>query len=69
MLTCAGVLNRSSTISESPRIHLDVDGRPAASLNTPGYVYRDHFIIGSNVNEYSVPGAVRAYNVRTGKRE
>lgn len=58
---------------EGGRIHLgddlDVEGRPAASLNTPGHVYQDLLIIGTNVSEYTVPGAIRAYDVRTGKRE
>jgi len=48
--------------------NLDVDGTPKVYLNTPGYVYRDKIIIGANVAE-SVPGAVRAFDARTGERE
>lgn len=46
---------------------MDVEGRPGVYLNTPGYVYRDMIIIGANVAE-SVPGAVRAFDARTGER-
>ena len=47
---------------------LDVPGRPNVYLNTPGQVYKDMFIIGTNVPE-NVPGAVRAFDVRTGERK
>ncbi|MCB0685411.1 MAG: PQQ-binding-like beta-propeller repeat protein [Saprospiraceae bacterium] len=47
---------------------LDVDGRPNVGLNTPGYIYQDMFIIGTNVPE-NVPGAIRAFDVRSGKRK
>lgn len=47
---------------------LDVEGRPNVGLNTPGYVYRNMFIIGTNVPE-DVPGAIRAFDVRTGVRK
>ena len=60
------------SFGEGGWIHLgdgmDVEGRPNVSLNTPGYVYRDLFIIGANVNE-DVPGAVRAFDIRSGKRK
>src|SRR5690606_26186991 len=44
---------------------MDVEGRPNVGLNTPGYVYRDMIIIGANVAE-DVPGAIRAFDARTG---
>ena len=47
---------------------LDVEGRPNVGLNTPGYVYKHMIIIGTNVPE-DVPGAVRAFDVRTGERK
>ena len=47
---------------------LDVEGRPNVGLNTPGYIYHDMFIIGTNVPE-DVPGAIRAFDVRTGERK
>ena len=37
-------------------------------LNTPGYIYNDLIIIGAIVSE-DVPGAVRAFDVRTGERK
>ncbi|MBX2818728.1 MAG: PQQ-binding-like beta-propeller repeat protein [Rhodothermaceae bacterium] len=44
-------------------------GEPAnVGLNTPGYVYDDMIIIGAIVSE-DVPGAVRAFDVRTGERK
>src|SRR5690606_20352407 len=46
---------------------MDVEGRPNVGLNTPGYVYRDMIIIGANVAE-DVPGAIRAFDARTGER-
>ncbi len=46
---------------------LDVEYTPNAFLKTPGHIYKDMFIIGTNVAE-SVPGAVRAFDVRTGER-
>lgn len=38
---------------------------------SPGIVYRDLFIIGGEVSEMhdAAPGHIRAYNIRTGKRE
>ncbi|MCB1123310.1 MAG: PQQ-binding-like beta-propeller repeat protein, partial [Verrucomicrobiae bacterium] len=47
---------------------LDVEDTPNVYLNTPGYIYRDMIIIGTNVAE-DVPGAVRAFDVRTGERK
>lgn len=47
---------------------LDVEGRPNVYLNTPGQIYRDLFIIGTNVPE-DIPGAVRAFDIRTGARQ
>ena len=59
------------SFGEDGWIHLgdgmDVEGRPNVGLNTPGYVYHDMFIIGGNVGE-DVPGAIRAFDVRTGER-
>ncbi|MEX0599427.1 MAG: PQQ-binding-like beta-propeller repeat protein [Rhodothermales bacterium] len=61
-----------TSFGEGGWIHLgdqmDVEGRPNIGLSTPGYVYDDMIIIGSNVPE-DVPGAVRAFDVRTGERE
>jgi quinoprotein glucose dehydrogenase len=52
---------------------LDHDTRGLYLLsNTPGIVYRDLLILGSRVSEGpgpAAPGHIRAYNVRTGKRE
>ena len=59
------------SFGEGGWIHLgdgmDVDGRPNVGLNSPGYIYKDMFIVGANVAE-DVPGAVRAFDVRTGAR-
>lgn len=61
-----------TSFGEGGWIHLgdqmDVEGRPNVGLTTPGYVYDDMFIIGANVGE-DVPGAVRAFDVRTGERQ
>ena len=43
---------------------LDVDGTPNVGLNTPGVTYKDLLIIGG----IGGPGAVRAFDVRTGQR-
>lgn len=43
---------------------LDVEGEPNVGLNTPGVIYRDLLIIGG----HGGPGAVRAFDVRTGER-
>ena len=43
---------------------LDVEGTPAVGLNTPGVTYKDLLIIGG----LGGPGAVRAFDVRTGLR-
>ncbi len=47
---------------------LDVDGRPNVTMNTPGYVYQDLIIMGTQVGE-DIPGAVRAFDARTGERK
>ena len=47
--------------------YLDVEGRPNAGFNTPGYAYRNMIILGVRVAE-DVPGAVIALDVRTGER-
>ncbi len=41
------------------------DGAAVAGLNTPGVLWRDFLILGANVAE-NVPGAVRAFDARTG---
>jgi len=41
------------------------DGPAVAGLNTPGVLWRDFLILGANVAE-NVPGAVRAFDARTG---
>lgn len=60
------------SFGEKGSIHLgagmDVPGKPSVHLNTPGQIYRDMFIIGANVSE-DVPGAVRAFDLRTGERK
>lgn len=43
---------------------LDVEGTPAIGLNTPGVTYKDLLILGG----LGGPGAVRAFDVRTGLR-
>ena len=61
-----------NTFGEGGFIHLgeqlDVEGRPNVTLNTPGYIYRDLIIMGTQVGE-DIPGAIRAFDVRTGKRK
>ncbi len=60
-----------NSFGEQGSIHLgaemDVLGMPNVMLNTPGQIYKDMFIIGANVGE-DIPGAVRAFDMRTGKR-
>lgn len=60
------------SFGEAGSIHLgeqlDVSGKPKVYLNTPGQIYKDMFIIGTNVSE-NVPGAVRAFDIRTGERK
>lgn len=60
-----------SSFGEGGWIHMgdgmDVEGRPIVNMNTPGYVYNDLIIFGAQVGE-DVPGAVRAFDVRTGER-
>ncbi len=43
---------------------LDVEGTPGVGLNTPGVTYKDLLIIGG----LGGPGAIRAFDVRTGLR-
>lgn len=61
-----------SSFGDGGYIHLgdgmDVEGKPNVSLNTPGVIYKDLFIIGANVNE-NIPGAIRAFDVSTGRRQ
>ncbi|WP_339903482.1 PQQ-binding-like beta-propeller repeat protein [uncultured Cyclobacterium sp.] len=61
-----------TSFGENGSIHLgegmDVSGKPNVMLNTPGLIYKEMFIIGANVGE-DVPGAVRAFDIRTGKRK
>ena len=61
-----------ASFGENGSIHLgeemDVPGKPNVTLNTPGQIYKDMFIIGANVGE-DLPGAVRAFDIRTGKRK
>ncbi|MCB0667291.1 MAG: PQQ-binding-like beta-propeller repeat protein, partial [Saprospiraceae bacterium] len=68
----AGTGEPVASFGEGGFIHLgeglDVQGRPNVGLNTPGYIYRDMFIIGTNVPE-DVPGAIRAFDIRTGERK
>ena len=47
---------------------MDLPEPANVGLNTPGYVYNDLIIIGAIVSE-DVPGAVRAFDVRTGERK
>ena len=47
---------------------MDLTEPANVGLNTPGYVYDDMIIIGAIVSE-DVPGAVRAFDVRTGERK
>ena len=66
----AGTLIES--FGESGSIHMgramDVAGEPSVLLNTPGYIYNDMIIVGARVTE-DVPGAIRAFDVRTGERK
>lgn len=68
----AGTGEPVASFGEGGFIHLgdglDVEGRPNVGLNTPGYIYRDMFIIGTNVPE-DVPGAIRAFDIRSGERK
>lgn len=47
---------------------LDVEGQADVYHNTPGQVYRDMYIAGVNTPE-DVPGAIRAFDLHTGKRK
>ena len=68
----AGTGKPISSFGEGGWIHLgdqlDLDERANVSQNTPGYVYDGMIIMGANVAE-DVPGAVRAFDVRTGERK
>jgi quinoprotein glucose dehydrogenase len=61
-----------SSFGEGGWIHMgdgmDVEGRPNVGMNTPGQVYHDLLIVGALVSE-DVPGAIRAFDVRTGERK
>ena len=61
-----------TSFGEGGSIHLgegmDIPGRPNVYLNTPGHIYKDMFIIGANTGE-DVPGAVRAFDLWTGRRK
>ncbi len=54
---------------ENGSIHLGqgmgLEGTPPTRLNTPGVIYKDLLIMGGLVSEQT-PGAVRAFDVRTG---
>ena len=56
------------SFGENGSIHLgtglDVEGKPGVGLNTPGVTYKDLLILGG----LGGPGAVRAFDVRTGLR-
>ncbi|MBX2814441.1 MAG: PQQ-binding-like beta-propeller repeat protein [Saprospiraceae bacterium] len=60
-----------TSFGEGGYIHLgeqlDVEGRPPVYLNTPGHVFKDMLITGVNTPE-NVPGAIRAFDLRSGKR-
>ncbi len=60
-----------TSFADSGFIHLgdqlDLPYRADVYFNTPGYIYNDLLICGVNVPE-DVPGAVRAFDLRTGKR-
>ena len=57
------------TFGQNGSLHLstgvELDGGQQANitLNTPGVIYKDMYIVGGNTN---TPGAIRAYDVRTG---
>ncbi|MDH4124734.1 MAG: pyrroloquinoline quinone-dependent dehydrogenase [Gammaproteobacteria bacterium] len=59
------------TFGDGGSIHLgdgmDLPYRPNVSLNTPGHIFEDLLIVGGNVGE-SVPGSIRAFDLRSGKR-
>lgn len=63
--------NLMESFGEGGWIHLgkdmDVEGQPQVFLNTPGHIYKDMLIFGANVAE-NVPGAIRAFDARTGER-
>ncbi len=47
---------------------LDVEGQPDVYMNTPGHIFGDMLIGGVNTPE-NVPGAVRAFDLRSGVRK
>jgi quinoprotein glucose dehydrogenase len=61
--------NGSIHLGEDLDIPAETTARPVA-LNTPGVIYKDMLIIGSNPGEGGnvAPGHIRAYDARTGKR-
>jgi quinoprotein glucose dehydrogenase len=60
------------SFGENGSIHLgkglDVEQTPTVRLTTPGRIYGDRLIMGVNVGERT-PGAIRAFDVRTGARQ
>ena len=60
------------SFGENGSIHLgkglDLEDTPDVRLMTPGRIFRDLLIMGVNVGERT-PGAIRAFNVRTGERK
>ena len=61
-----------SSFGDNGWIHLgegmDLPGTPNVYLNTPGHIYNGMIIMGTNVAE-NTPGAVRAFDARTGERK
>jgi quinoprotein glucose dehydrogenase len=55
------------SFGDNGSIHLGqgLEGTPAVRLNTPGILYKDLLILGGLVSEQT-PGAIRAFDVRTG---
>ncbi|MEO1216834.1 MAG: PQQ-binding-like beta-propeller repeat protein [Bacteroidota bacterium] len=60
------------SFAENGAMHLgenmDLEKRGDVYLNTPGHIYQDMLIMGTNVGE-DTPGAVRAFDLRTGERK
>jgi quinoprotein glucose dehydrogenase len=58
------------SFGENGSIHLGqgmgLEGTPPTRINTPGVIYKDLLIMGGLVSEQT-PGALRAFDVRTGK--
>jgi quinoprotein glucose dehydrogenase len=59
------------SFGENGSIHMgqqmDLEETPIVGLTTPGLIYKDLLIMGGLVSELT-PGAIRAFDVRTGKR-